>query len=57
MNEKGFAFQTISNFKRSLKAAFYTVIEDGCIRKNLFNFALDTVIEDDRERKAALTPK
>ena len=39
MSEKGFAFQTISNFKRSLKAAFYTAIED------------------DRERKAALTPK
>ena len=57
MNEKGFAFQTISNFKRSLKAAFYTAIEDDCIRKNPFNFALDTVIEDDRERKAALTPK
>ena len=57
MSEKGFAFQTISNFKRSLKAAFYTAIEDDCIRKNPFNFALDTVIEDDRERKAALTPK
>ena len=57
MNEKDFAFQTISNFKRSLKAAFYTAIEDDCIRKNPFNFALDTVIEDDRELKAALTPK
>ncbi len=57
MSEKGFTFQTISNFKRSLKAAFYTAIEDDCIRKNPFNFALDTVIEDDRERKAALTPK
>lgn len=43
--------------KRSLKAAFYTAIEDDCIRKNPFNFALDTIIEDDRERKAALTPK
>ena len=49
--------QSISNYKRSLKAAFYTAIEDDCIRKNPFNFALDTVIEDDRERKAALTPK
>ncbi len=57
MNEKGFAFQTISDFKRSLKAAFYTAIENDCIRKNPFNFALDTVIEDDRERKAALTSK
>lgn len=57
MSEKDFAFQSISNYKRSLKAAFYTAIEDDCIRKNPFNFALDTVIEDDRERKAALTPK
>lgn len=57
MSEKGFAFQTINNFKRSLKAAFYTAIEDDCIRKNPFNFALDTIIEDDRERRAALTPK
>ncbi len=57
MSEKGFAYQSISNFKRSLKAAFYTAIEDDCIRKNPFNFALDTVIEDDRELKAALTPE
>lgn len=57
MSAKGFAYQTISNFKRSLKAAFFTAIEDDCIRKNPFNFTLDTVIEDDREAKAALTPK
>ena len=57
MSEKGFAYQTISNFKRSLKAAFFTAIEDDCIRKNPFNFTLDTVIEDDSEAKAALTPK
>ena len=55
MSEKNFGFQSISNFKRSLKAAFYTAIEDDCIRKNPFNFQLDTVIEDDREIKEALT--
>ena len=55
MNEKGFAYKTISNYKRSLKAAFYTAIEDDCIRKNPFNFALNTVLEDDTEPKAALT--
>lgn len=57
MSEKGFAFKSINNFKRSLKAAFYTAIEDDCIRKNPFNFSLDTVLEDDSEAKAALTPQ
>lgn len=57
MSEKGYAFQTIANFKRSLKAAFYTAVEDDCIRKNPFNFALNTVLEDDREEKEALTPE
>lgn len=56
MSEKGFAFQTINNFKRSLRAAFFTAIEDDYIRKNPFNFALDDIIEDDREQKQALTP-
>lgn len=56
MSEKGFAFQTINNFKRSLRAAFFTAIEDDYIRKNPFNFALDDIIEDDREPKQALTP-
>ena len=46
VSEKGFAFQTISNFMHSLKAAFYTAIEDDCIRKNPFNFALDAVLLD-----------
>ena len=49
MSEKGYAYKTINNWKRSLKAAFYTAIEDDCIRKNPFNFALDTVLEDDTE--------
>ena len=33
MKEKGMSYKTISNDKRSLKAAFYTAIQDGCIRK------------------------
>lgn len=57
MSEKGFAYQSISNYKRSLTAAFNTAIEDDCIRKNPFIFALDTVIEDDRKPKEALTPE
>ena len=40
-----------------MKAAFYTAIEDDCIRKNPFNFAIADVLEDDTEEKAALTQR
>lgn len=56
MKEKGLAYKTISNDKRSLKAAFYAAIQDDCIRKNPFDFQLDTVLEDDTEPKEPLTP-
>ena len=51
MKEKGYGFKTINNHKRSLKAAFYTAIQDDCIRKNPFDFQLNTVLEDDTEPK------
>ncbi|MDR1464304.1 MAG: site-specific integrase [Oscillospiraceae bacterium] len=57
MAEKGIAYTTISNDKRSLKAAFYTAIQDDCIRKNPFDFKLNTVIEDTTQPKEALTPE
>ncbi len=57
MKEKGIAYKTISNDKRSLKAAFYTAVQDDCIRKNPFDFQLNTVIEDDTEPKTPLTPE
>lgn len=50
-----FAYQTINNHKRSLKAAFYTAIEDDLIRKNPFNWNLSDVIENDTVPKTALT--
>jgi len=56
MAEKGIAYKTISNDKRSLKAAFYTAIQDDCIRKNPFDFKLNEVIEDNTQPKVALTP-
>ena len=56
MKEKGYSFKTISNHKRSLKAAFYTAIQDDCIRKNPFDFHINTVIEDDAEPKIPLSP-
>ena len=56
MKEKGYSFKTINNHKRSLKAAFYTAIQDDCIRKNPFDFQLNTVLEDTTEPKVPLSP-
>jgi len=56
MKDKGFCFKTINNHKRSLKAAFYTAIQDDCIRKNPFDFQLNTVLEDNTEPKVPLSP-
>lgn len=57
MNEKGYCYQTINNYKCSLKASFYIAIQDDCVRKNPFDFILNTVIEDDTIPKVALTEK
>ena len=57
MREKGFSFQSISNYKRSLRAAFFIAIEDDCVRKNPFSFALNKVLEDDSGEKTVLTPE
>ena len=57
MKEKGYSFITISNHKRSLKAAFYTAIQDDCIRKNPFDFKLNTVLKDNTEPKDDTEPK
>ena len=56
MRDRGIAYRTISNDKRSLKAAFYTAIQDDCIRKNPFDFQLNTVLEDTTVPKEPLTP-
>jgi len=55
MKEKGYAYSTINNYKRSLKASFYTAIANDCIRKNPFNFDLKMVLENDSKEKIALT--
>lgn len=55
MSEKGYAYQTINNYKRSLKAAFYTAVNDDLIRKNPFNWNMSDFIPDDTKRKEALT--
>ena len=56
MKEKGIAFNTIRNDKRSLNAAFRTAIENDFIRKNPFDFRLKEVIDDDTAPKIPLTP-
>lgn len=55
MSGKGYAYQTISSYKRSLTAAFHTAINDDLVRKNPFIFKLDDVIENDTIPKTALT--
>ena len=55
MKENGYAYKTISNYKRSLKASFYLAIQDDCIRKNPFDYALNNVLEDDTEEKVVLS--
>lgn len=56
MRDKGLAFITISNDKRSLSAAFYMAVQDDLVRKNPFDFKLDSVIEDTTESKVPLSP-
>ena len=57
MSEKGYGYQTIKNYQRSLLAAFYTAVENNYIRKNPFRFAMNTVVEDDCEEMIILTPE
>lgn len=54
MKKKGISYKTINNDKCSLKAAFYTAIQDDCLRKNPFDFQLSTVIQDDTEPRIPL---
>ena len=55
MKDKGYAYQTISNYKRSLNASFRIAIADDLVRKNPFDFKLNEVIEDDRTPRQTLT--
>lgn len=55
MKKNGYSYQTINNHKRSLKACFYTALNDDLVRKNPFNWNLSDVLEDDTIHKTALT--
>ena len=55
MQQKGFSFGTIRNYKRSLKASYYMAIDDDYVRKNPFDFSLSEVLENDSKTKVALS--
>lgn len=55
MQQKGFSFGTIKNYKRSLKASFCMAIDDDYVRKNPFDFSLSEVIENDSKTKVVLS--
>lgn len=55
MSKNDYAFQTINNYKRSLKASFYTAVNDDLIRKNPFNWKLTDILTDDTKHKEVLT--
>lgn len=55
MQKKGISFNTINNHKHSLKAAFF--LADDCPRKNLFDFSINEVLNDNTEPKMTLSPE
>ena len=57
MQKKEVAYSSISNYKRSLKAAFYLAVQDDCLRKNPFDFQISEVLNDDTEPKESLSPE
>lgn len=57
MQKKEVAYSSISNYKRSLKAAFYLAVQDDCLRKNPFDFQISEVLNDDTEPKEPLSPE
>lgn len=55
--EKGYAYTTINNHRRSLSATFYMAVQDDVLRKNPFAFKLRDVLEDDTLRREPLSPE
>lgn len=47
MRNKGYAYSSLSNHKRSLNAVFYMAVENDYIRKNPFHFEIEDLIEND----------
>lgn len=57
MQANGIAYNSIHNYKRTLKAIFYMAVQDDCLRKNPFDFQISEVLNDDTEPKVPLSPE
>ena len=55
LQESGKRYGTIQVIRSIVKSAFQMAVNDDLIRKNPFNFSLSTVIEDDSEKREAIT--
>lgn len=55
MKKKGYAYQTIKNYKRSLNASFQMALVDDLIRVNPFCWKINGFIENDTKKKEVLT--
>lgn len=55
LKSDGLSYSTIRRFKGMLKGAFYTAINDNCIRKNPFDFNLKQYVTDNTVPRVALT--
>lgn len=55
LKASGKGFSTLNGYKKMLKPAFKMAISDDLIRKNPFDFALTSVVDDDSKKREALT--
>lgn len=55
LKNQGYAYQSISNYKGYLSAAFNLAIQDDYVRKNPFDFHLNTIIQNDTKPRVALS--
>lgn len=55
LKEKGFGYSTISSIHGVIKPAFQMAVDDDLILKNPFDFVLTEIIENDSQKRDALT--
>ncbi|MFQ8922911.1 MAG: tyrosine-type recombinase/integrase [Clostridium paraputrificum] len=55
LRDSGLAYSTVLFYKRALKPAFKMALHDDCIRKNPFDFSLNSVMKNDTQSRQALT--
>ena len=55
LRDSGLAYSTVLFYKRALKPAFKMALHDNCIRKNPFDFSLNSVMKNDTHSRQAMT--